>query len=73
MPVCAHCGAPFDADGYHVAAHGLLYDSIDCALTAAASRRRRREDPTSDWLAAARQRLGLDEPSTNVGHEPDDH
>ena len=71
MPVCEICGTEFEADGYHVAAGGRMYDSIECALRDAATRRRR-EDATTAWLAAARQRLGLDDP-TNVEREPDDH
>ena len=71
MPVCEICGTEFEADGYHVAARGKMYDSIECALRDAAARRRR-EDATTAWLAAARQRLGLDD-STNVEREPDDH
>lgn len=72
MPVCEICGAEFEADGYHVAAAGHMYDSMECALRAAASRKRR-DDATSAWLAAARERLGLDDASTNVEGEPADH
>ena len=72
MPTCDVCGASFEADGYHVAAGGRLYDSMECALRAAAAGRRR-ADATSAWVEAARQRLGLDDDPTNVEHKPPDY
>lgn len=72
MPRCDVCGTSFRADGYHVAVEGRLYDSVDCALRAASSRRRR-DDATSAWVSAARERLGLGGPSPNVEAEPADH
>jgi hypothetical protein len=72
MPVCEVCGASFEPDGYHVAADGRLFDSMECALRAATVRRPR-GDATTEWVAAARRRLGIVEPSTNVESKPADH
>jgi hypothetical protein len=72
MPICDVCGASFDADGYHVAAGGRLFDSIDCALRGIA-RRSPRADATTLWIEAARRRLGVDDGPTNVEEKPPDH
>ena len=58
MPVCDHCGAPIDLDGYHVVVAGRRFDSMECALRAT-SRRPGRSDAANAWVAAARERLGV--------------
>jgi hypothetical protein len=60
VPACDLCGGPFDLDGYHVIVAGRRYDSIDCALRAQTSSRRA-DDATRAWIAAAKERLGVDE------------
>jgi hypothetical protein len=60
VPACDLCGGPFDLDGYHVIVAGRRYDSIDCALRAQTSSRRA-DDATRAWVAAAKERLGVDE------------
>jgi hypothetical protein len=60
VPACDLCGWPFDLDGYHVIVAGRRYDSIDCALRAQTSSRRA-DDATRAWIAAAKERLGVDE------------
>lgn len=72
MPTCDACGASFEADGYHVAAGGRLYDSIECALRVLDSERRR-ADVMTVWVEAGRQRLGIDDAPTNVERKPPDH
>ena len=72
MPICDVCGTSFEADGYHVASGGRLFDSVECALRAAASRRRRDEAITV-WVEAGRRRLGIDDGPTNVERKPPDH
>jgi hypothetical protein len=62
VPACDLCGAPFDLDGYHVIVAGHRYDSVDCALRAQKSVRRP-DDATRAWVAAAKERLGVDETS----------
>jgi len=62
VPACDLCGAPFDLDGYHVIVAGHRYDSVDCALRAQKSARRP-DDATRAWVAAAKERLGVDETS----------
>ena len=72
MPICDVCGASFEADGYHVAVGGRVYDSIECALRERASRRRR-DDVMTVWVEAGRRRLGIDDGPTNVERKPADH
>jgi fructoselysine-6-P-deglycase FrlB-like protein len=57
VPVCDHCGAPIDLNGYHVVVAGRRYDSMECALRATS--RSGRSDATNAWVAAARERLGV--------------
>jgi hypothetical protein len=71
MPVCDLCGAPFEADGYHVVAGGRRFHSIECALRAQAAAKRA-PNATSDWIAAARRRLGMDEGTPDVEPERDE-
>jgi hypothetical protein len=60
MPACDVCGEAFDIDGYHVIVAGRRYDSVECALRAQRSSRRP-DDATRAWVAAAKERLGVDE------------
>ena len=69
VPVCDHCGAPINLDGYHVVVAGRRYDSMECALRAT-SRQSGRSDATNAWVAAARERLGVSDEPPSV--EPDD-
>jgi hypothetical protein len=64
VEICAVCGRAFDPHGYHVAVVGLRYDSIDCALRAQATAARRMPDPTSEWIEAAKRRLGVEKRAT---------
>jgi hypothetical protein len=70
MPRCDVCGTSFDVDGYHVVANGRLYDSIECAMRVRPVRPT--VDATTAWVAAARERLGIDDDSTNGESEPAD-
>jgi len=60
VPVCDLCGAPIDLAGYHVVVAGRRYDSMECALRAT-SGRSGRSDATNAWVAAARERLGVED------------
>jgi hypothetical protein len=65
VPACDLCGASFDIDGYHVIVAGRRYDSVECALRAQNSSRRP-DAATRAWVAAAKERLGVDETSRDA-------